>query len=208
MKISQNGLMEIVSHEGICLEPYLDSVGVWTIGIGQTAFDGFNPRTTAKMTLDQVFDLFKRKLKTYTDAVDALGLDLKQHQYDALVSFCYNVGAGNLQKLCRNRSIAQIGDAIMLYRKPPEIIPRREKEQRLFKHGIYSNVAGKGLVFPVRNSKPRYSEGYTIDLKPYFGTASKPAITFEKITPPPAKPAAAPKPSFWAALLSLFTRKV
>lgn len=208
MKLSPNGMMEIVSHEGICLEPYLDSVGVWTIGIGQTAYDGFNPRTAAKMTLEQVFDLFRRKIKSYTDAVDNLKLDLTQYQYDALVSFCYNVGPGNLRKLCSGRSIAGIGEAIMLYRKPPEIIPRREKEQRLFKHGIYSNT-GKGLVFPVRNNKPRYSEGYSIDLKPYFVNPT--LITFEKIKQPdPVKPQPAPQPpsgGFFNALRKLFGGK-
>lgn len=207
MKISMNGLMEIVSHEGICLEPYLDSVGVWTIGIGQTASDGFDPRKAGKMSLDEVFALFRRKLKMYTDAVDALKLNLTQYQYDALVSFCYNVGPGNLRKLCNNRSIAQIGDAIMLYKIPPEIIPRRQKEQTLFKTGKYSHT-GKGLVFPVVNNKPRYSAGYQIDLKPYFSdqpaaTPAKPPATPIQ-TPPPAP---APQPSLWSRIISLFTRK-
>lgn len=169
MELSTRGLIEIASHEGICLQPYLDSVGVWTIGIGQTKSDDIDPKTMGEMTIQQVMDLFKRKIKTYTSAVDALGLKLKQHQYDALTSFCYNVGPGNLRKLCRNRSIAQIGDAIMLYNKPPEIKERRQKEQTLFKIGKYSNVDGHVLVFPVVKNKPRYSKGYLIDVRSYLG---------------------------------------
>src|SRR5687768_4702559 len=105
MNISTRGLIEIASHEGVCLDPYLDSVGVWTIGIGQTKFDGFDPRSAGRLTIQQAFDLFKRKIKDYERPVNALGLSLKQHQYDALVSFCYNVGPGNLAKLCRDRSL-------------------------------------------------------------------------------------------------------
>ncbi len=203
MKISTNGLIEIVGHEGICLEPYTDSVGVWTIGVGQTESDGFNPRTAGKLTLQQVMDLFKTKLRSYTDAVDALGMDLKQHQYDALASFCFNVGPGNLRKLCRGRSVTEIGDALMLYNKPPEITERRRKEQTLFKTGTYSNAAGWGLVFPVNaNHKPLYSKGYRIDIKPYF-IGSGPAASLA-VPPKPAVPAAPTTPSIGAAAAALF----
>lgn len=168
MQPSTKGLIDIMSHEGICLEPYLDSVGVWTIGIGQTKSDDLDPRTMGKLTIKQAIDLFKRKIVPYQRAVDAQKLDLKQHQYDALVSCCYNFGPGNLAKLCHGRTVEQIGDAIMLYTKPPEITERRRKEQRLFKTGVYSNSTGKVLVFPVENSRPRYGKGYQVDVRPYF----------------------------------------
>lgn len=181
-KLSTRGMIDIVSHEGICLEPYLDSVGVWTIGIGQTKSDDIDPRTVGKLTLQQAIDLFKRKIKQYTDAVDALGLDLTQYQYDALTSLCYNFGPGNLRQLCRNRSIPQIGQAIMLYTKPPEITERREKEQKLFTRGIYSNANGKILVFPVVNNHPRYRDGYMVDVRPYFEDA--PPSNDTQVPPP------------------------
>ncbi len=49
-QLSTRGMIEIMSHEGICLEPYLDSVGVWTIGIGQTKSDDIDARTVGKLT--------------------------------------------------------------------------------------------------------------------------------------------------------------
>ena len=204
-QISTRGLIEIMSHEGICLDPYLDSVGVWTIGVGQTKSDDIDPRTVGKLTLQQAIDLFKRKIKQYTKAVDALGLELTQYQYDALTSLCYNFGPGNLQKLCHNRSLAQIGEAIMLYTKPPEITERRQKEQRLFKTGQYSNTDGKVLVFPVENNKPRYSKGYQVDVRPYFADAPKPIPVPPEINLPP--PAAPPPPSLWDRFTSIFTSK-
>lgn len=215
MLISTRGLIEIMSHEGICLEPYLDSVGVWTIGIGQTKSDDIDPRTMGQLTLQGAIDLFKRKIKVYTSAVDRLGLALTQYQYDALTSFCYNAGEGNLKKLCRNRSISQIGTALMLYVIPEEITARRRKEQKLFKTGLYSNSDGKVLVFPVANNKPQYSKGYMVDVRPYFAdvpVAKPPLDPPLNATPvPPAQPAPQPKPSFWAAfflaITSLFKRK-
>lgn len=209
-KLSTRGMIDIMSHEGICLDPYLDSVGVWTIGIGQTKSDDIDPRTVGRLTIEQSVDLFKRKIKQYTDAVDALKLDLTQYQYDALTSLCYNFGPGNLRQLCRGRSIAQIGEAIMLYTKPPEITERRRKEQRLFKTGVYSNTTGKVLVFPVVNNRPRYKDGYYVDVRPYFEAAPKPTIS-----PVPTEkpvPVSQPAQSSWlasllSAIASIFRRK-
>jgi lysozyme len=209
-RLSAAGMLEILSHEGICLEPYLDSVGVWTIGAGQTKSDGFDPKTAGKLTIKQVFDLFKLKIKQYTDAVDALGLNLTQYQYDALTSLCYNFGPGNLRSLCRGRTIPQIGEAIMLYTKPKEITERREKERRLFKSGVYSNVNGKVLVFPVVNNHPRYSAGYYVDARPYLIDAAKPPIVIlpnpKPIDVPPVKPSitSPAKGSLGAFIASIF----
>lgn len=186
MEPSTKGMIEIMSHEGICLEPYLDSVGVWTIGVGQTKSDDIDPRTMGKITIQQAIDLFKRKIKPYAKAVDRQGLTLTQYQYDALTSCCYNFGEGNLNKLCHGRSVREIGEAIMLYTKPPEITERRRKEQKLFKTGVYSNTDGKVLVFPVENHHPRYAKGYQIDVRPYFsGTPTKPPTV---ILPPGPTP--------------------
>ncbi len=203
--LSTRGMIEIISHEGVCLDPYLDSVGVWTIGAGQTKSDGFDPKGHKRLTLQECFDLFKKKIKQYTDAVDKLGLNLSQTQYDALVSFCYNCGPGNLRLLCgKGRSLSQIGDAMMLYVIPKEITERRQKEQTLFKKGVYSNTDGKVLVFPVKGTKPSYRDGVKIDARPYFDPAA-PAPT----DPKPIQPA--PQPSFsWAAffvsIASIFKR--
>lgn len=180
MKVSSKGMIEIMSHEGICLEPYLDSVDVWTIGVGQTKSDDIDPRTMGKITLEQAIDLFKRKIIPYDAAVSSLRLNLKQHQHDALVSLCYNFGPGNLRKLCGGRTLAEIGEAIMLYTKPKEITERRRKEQRLFKSGIYSNADGAVLVFPVENHHPRYGKGYRINARPYFPDLPKPPASTPK----------------------------
>lgn len=193
-----------MSHEGVCLSPYLDSVGVWTIGVGITEHDGVAPQTLGPITIDRAIAMFKDRIKAYVAPVQKLGLPLTQPQFDALVSFCYNVGEGNLRSLCRNRSLAQIGEAFSLYHKPPEITGRRNKEQQLFKAGVYSSD-GKVLVFPVNAAhKPVYHKGYTLDVAKYFTTA--PTATAK-----PAPAPTAPKAGWLIALiniiLGLFKRK-
>jgi lysozyme len=206
MNISTKGLIEIMSHEGVCLQPYLDSVGVWTIGVGITKCDGCDPKTMGPITIDKAIALFKDRIGAYVAPVQKLGLQLTQAQFDALVSFCYNVGPANLANLCRNRSIEQIGEAFSLYHKPPEITARRDKEQKLFKTGVYSS-SGKVLVFPVNDShKPVYSKGYQLDVSKYFTLPVKPAPA-----PAPAKPAPASQQVPWFVqllnfILGLFKR--
>jgi lysozyme len=201
MNISTKGLIEIMSHEGVCLSPYLDSVGVWTIGVGITAHDGKDPQTMGDITIDQAIAMFKDRIKTYEAAVKRLGRTLTQEQFDALVSFCYNVGPGNLETLCRNRSNAQIGEAFSLYHKPVEITARRDKEQKLFKTGVYSSN-GKVLVFPVSAShKPVYSKGYQLDVAKYF---APPVPAKPTPTPAPTMPAPAPAAPGWLSALINF----
>jgi len=203
MELSVKGLIDIASHEGICLDWYYDSVGVATIGIGQTKYDGFDPKAVGTLTIQQVFDLYKRKIKEYEAYVKKLPYDLKQHQYDALTSLCYNFGPGNLRTLCANRTLEQVGVAIMYYLKPPEIRGRRQKEQTLFLTGQYSNTDGKVLVFPVENHKPVYKKGYYVDVRPYLdpsaGTEPAPENP-PTTTVEPTATAPEPKESVWVSV--------
>lgn len=172
MEISAKGQIDIIAREAIILEPYLDSVGVWTIGAGRTAYDGKDPRDFGKITIEQAVSLFKEDILPYQRAVQKIGKPFNQYQFDALGSATYNFGAGNLNKLCAGRSIDAIGQALMLYTKPPEIIGRRRGEQRLYQEGIYSCTDGRVLVAPVRNNRPNYKGGYYIDIRPYLGVPS------------------------------------
>lgn len=171
MQLSPKGIIDILSHEGICLDPYLDSVGVWTIGAGQTKSDGIDPQHMGHITMQEALDIFKKKIGQYTAAVDNLHMAFSQNQYDALSSACYNFGPGNLRQLCLHRTIDQIGNALMLYTRPPEITARRRQEQLLYQKGIYSNTGGEVLVFPVTaNHHPNYHHGTMVDIRPYFPT--------------------------------------
>lgn len=94
MQVSNVGVTLIKGFEGFSSKPYQDSVGVWTIGYGHT--EGVGPNSP-HLTESQAAALLKRDLDTkYAPFVSALRLPLTQNQFDALVSFVYNVGPGGI----------------------------------------------------------------------------------------------------------------
>lgn len=169
MQISSAGLIDIIYREGIALEWYYDSENIPTWGIGETISDGINPRHRAASSVKDVIDSFKIKITKYTKVVDTIKLPFSQTQYDALSSACYNFGGGNLIRLCHDRNITEIGQALMFYDRPPEVRYRRMQEQQLYLHGTYTCKDGEVLVFPVNQyHRPDYHHGKMIDIRPYF----------------------------------------
>ena len=100
MRTSERGVDLIKRFEGWRSEAYKDSVGVWTIGYGHTAHAGVpHPRAGMRITKEEGERILRKDLVKYEKAVsDALRVKVNQNQFDALVSFCYNVGPGNLRK--------------------------------------------------------------------------------------------------------------
>lgn len=93
-RVSADGVNLIKSFEGFVGHPYQDSVGVWTIGYGHT--EGVCS-SSPHVTEHQAASLLARDLDLkYAPYVAALRLPLNQHQFDALVSFVYNVGPGGI----------------------------------------------------------------------------------------------------------------
>lgn len=134
MKTSKAALDQIAKYEGIRLKAYRCPAGVLTIGVGHTGPDVYEGMT---ITHDQAMAFFAEDIRASERAVEKLGMDLTQGQFDALVSFCYNCGAGNLQKLVKGRTKKQIADAIPLYNKGggkvlAGLVKRRAWERGLF----------------------------------------------------------------------------
>lgn len=100
MKISKAGLNLIKEFEGIRLESYKCPAGIWTLGIGHTSAAG-PPKVEPGMriTVQEAYDILNRDLDQYEAAVNKyVKVPLTQNQFDALVSFVYNVGVGAFQK--------------------------------------------------------------------------------------------------------------
>lgn len=90
----------IKSFEGLRLNAYQDSVGVWTIGYGHTTAAG-NPAVTKGMVItnQQAEDLLRSDLRKYQAYVEAVVKTVvNDNQYGAMVSLCYNIGPGNFAK--------------------------------------------------------------------------------------------------------------
>ena len=93
MKISSNGIELIKVFEGLELEAYKCAAGVWTIGYGHIkgVHEGMN------ITEDTANKMLMEELVEYENYIDqAVTVPLAQCQYDAMVSWVYNLGNGNL----------------------------------------------------------------------------------------------------------------
>ena len=129
---NEAGLQLIESFEGLRLNSYQDSVGVWTIGYGHT--QGVQPGQTITQQQAQAF--LQQDLGVAEAAVNKLGLTLTDNQFAALVSFTFNLGAGNLNKLL-SQGLAAAPDRILLFdhaggRVLPGLTRRRQAERALF----------------------------------------------------------------------------
>lgn len=100
-KLSQKGLELIKQFEGLSLTPYVCAGGINTIGYGNTYYTN-GKKVSLKdkaITKQQAEELLKHSLSTYEKAVDSFCRDdISQSNFDALVSFAYNLGTGALQK--------------------------------------------------------------------------------------------------------------
>ncbi len=89
MKVSGQGLDLLTQREGKRNNAYLDSVGVWTIGVGHTG-----PEVNAYLnwTDAEVEAALAKDIEWCEEAIDeAVTVPLAQNQYDALASFAFNV---------------------------------------------------------------------------------------------------------------------
>lgn len=99
-KVSSDGLDFIAKHEGLRLSAYLCPAKVLTIGYGTTRYpNGNRVKQGEKITKEYALELLKHDVNNFELAVDAMATDkLNQNQFDALVSFAYNLGSDALRK--------------------------------------------------------------------------------------------------------------
>lgn len=139
MKTSDIGIDLIKKFEGFRENAYQCAAGVWTIGYGHTS----GVKKGDVVTVEQATRYLKDDVKAAENSVTSLakryGYVLNQAQFDALVSFTFNCGAGNLDRLTQygKRSIAQIASAFMLYINAngtplAGLVRRRAEEKLLF----------------------------------------------------------------------------
>ena len=135
------GLSLIKTWEGCRLTAYkpVETEAYWTIGWGHYGPDVRKGQTITQETADK---LLLVDCQRFADAVDnpynvPLTAQLNANQRDALISFAFNCGEGNLRKLCKGRTLEQICDAMSLYtmaggKSLVGLERRRAAEQRLF----------------------------------------------------------------------------
>lgn len=135
MRTSQKGIDLIKEFEGCRLDAYKCPAGVWTIGYGHTA----GVTSGQKISSAQAEAYLRADLEKYEKKVEKYESRYcwTQNEFDAMVSFAYNVGS--IDKLTANgtRTKAVIAEKILLYNKAGEkvltgLVRRRKAERELF----------------------------------------------------------------------------
>ena len=89
--ISAACLVGIATHEGYRSEAYKDTVGIPTIGFGETAGVKMGDKTTPERALVQLLESTEK----HADAIrQCIHVPLYQHEFDAYISLAYNIGTG------------------------------------------------------------------------------------------------------------------
>ncbi len=94
MKVSEKAYSLIRQFEGLRLTAYRCPAGVWTVGYGHTS--GVVPGMT--ITKEQAEAFLRQDIKAAENVVNTECQNLRQCQFDALVSFVFNIGGGNFRK--------------------------------------------------------------------------------------------------------------
>lgn len=122
MKPSSNCINLIKEFEGLRLRAYKCPAGIWTIGYGSTRWRDGSPIVEGQqITMDQAEDLLAKDVARIAERIPELNLN--QNQYDAVVSFVYNLGIGAFvnstlyRKIKNNRMDASIRSEFMRWTK-------------------------------------------------------------------------------------------
>lgn len=159
MKVSQNGIELLKQFEGCRLTAYkcLPSEAYYTIGYGHY---GADVKIGMKITQKEAEELLKKDLERYEYQVNCYDniYHWSQNEFDALLSFAYNLGSIHQLTNYGKRDRKTIAEKMLLYVnsggvKIPGLVTRRKKEQELFlKDGAPS-------VDPVIIAKPTLRKG-------------------------------------------------
>lgn len=162
MELGTKGLELIKKYEGLRLTAYkpVATERYYTIGYGHY---GADVRKGMTITPAQAEAYLRADCAAAVAAVNKYRYAYNQNQFDALVSFTYNCGAGNLRALtaCGTRNLRTVGDRLTAYNKAggkvlAGLTRRRKEEQALF----LAPVTG---VTPPAAPAPSPQAGYRVD---------------------------------------------
>lgn len=128
---SSTGFALTRNFEGLRLKAYQDSAGVWTIGYGHTGPEVHNGQCISETEAET---LLRSDLAAAVQCVrNAVRVGLAQHQFDALVDFCFNVGRGSL-----------LGSSLLRY------VNQEEFDSAAVQFGLWVHAGGKVVAGLVR----------------------------------------------------------
>jgi lysozyme len=183
--VSKEGLNFIAEHEGILYNLYNDPAGHCTIGIGHLVHKGncdgsdtSEQEFLGGITRDQAFELLKSDVAIAEQAVNTyVTVPLTQAQFDALVSFTYNLGVGNFKKsdLLKKLNAGQY-DAV------PQELNKWVYGGGKVLPGLVTRRSDEGTLFQSEGLASGASKQVTLTLYVHDGSASGPIIAGAKVT--------------------------
>lgn len=167
--------IELVEHEAIVLESYLDSAGVWTWGIGVTAKAGYDvmQHKDRPSTVEHVLEVYLGLLhRVYVPQVVRAfaGFTLNEAQFAAALSFAYNTGAierTDWVSLVKAGRLAAARTFLEThYLNGGDLADRRAAEANLFFDGVWAGD-GNVVMWPVAKPsyRPDWSHPRLIDIR-------------------------------------------
>ena len=102
MKVSERAIKLIKHHEGVRNRPYRCPANLYTVGVGHLIGDGKSLPESWNRTFSQeeIDGLLKSDLRRFELGVHKMlpNVPLRQHEFDAIISFCFNLGLGCFQR--------------------------------------------------------------------------------------------------------------
>ncbi len=102
MNVSKAAIALIKHHEGVRSRPYRCPANLWTVGVGHLIGDGKHLPDSYNRTFSEaeIDGILKSDLRRFELGVHKMlpNVPLRQHEFDALVSFCFNLGLGCFQR--------------------------------------------------------------------------------------------------------------
>jgi len=139
MQISQEGIALIKKFEGCELEAYKCAAGVWTIGYGSTK--GVEEGNT--ITQEDADNLLFEEMHEYEGYInDMVTVDLKQNEFDSLVSWVFNLGPSNLSS---STLLSRLNNKV--WDDVPNQIKRWNKAGGQVRQGLVRRREAEALLF-------------------------------------------------------------
>ena len=102
MQTSDRGIRLIKHYEGVRNRPYRCPAGLWTVGVGHLIGDGKSlPESWNRIfTTEEIDGILKRDLRRFELGIHKMlpNMPLRQSEFDALISFSFNLGLGCFQR--------------------------------------------------------------------------------------------------------------
>lgn len=144
LKTSNKGVGFIKRHEGLMLVPYICPAGYRTIGYGHLLTDD----SVHSITASDAINFLNSDIDVCEDAIKRLiNVPLSQNQFDALVSFVFNLGSGSLQRSSLRAKLNRLEYdcasneftkwVFAAGKRIQGLVRRRTEEMDLFKYGVY-----------------------------------------------------------------------